>query len=95
MAMSRNNIREEVFMRKKSIIKQLREEAGLTQSQLAVAIGVATTTISRWEQTGEKATEPAMTPSEWLRFCRAVGIQFTDIPKYFIYQTSELIEQLA
>lgn len=93
--MSRNNIKEEVFMRQKSMIKQLREEAGLTQSQLAVAIGVATTTISRWEQTGEKATEPAMTAAEWIRFCRAVGIQWADIPKYFIYQMSELLEQAS
>jgi len=83
--MSRNNIREENFMRPKSIIKQLREEAGLTQAQLSVAIGVATTTISRWEQAGEKGTEPAMTAFEWIRFCRAVGIQWNDIPKYFIY----------
>ncbi|WP_342597682.1 helix-turn-helix transcriptional regulator [Cyanobacterium aponinum UTEX 3222] len=82
-------------MRKKSIVKQLREDANLTQSQLAVAIGVATTTISRWEQLGNKGTEPAMTASEWMRFCRAVGIQWSDVPKYFIYQTSELLEHAS
>lgn len=82
----RNNVKQESSMRTMSVVKKLREEAGLNQAQLAVAIGVAVSTISRWEQSGSKGIEPAMTPSEWLRFCRCVGIRWEDVPKYFIYQ---------
>lgn len=81
----RNNVKEEIFERKMSMIKKLRHEANLTQAQLSVAIGVATTTISRWEQEDASGVEPSMTIAEWVRFCRAVGIRFADLPTYFIY----------
>ena len=44
-------------------IKQVRHTAGLTQAELAEALGVSQPTVNRWE-TGE--TEPARTTLEQL-----------------------------
>lgn len=81
----RNNIHNESM--RHSVIRKLRKEAGLTQIQLAVAVGVAIGTVQRWELKNGKATMPALTPSEWIRFCRALGLQWSDIPRYFVYES--------
>jgi DNA-binding XRE family transcriptional regulator len=59
-------------------IRQLREDADLTQEQLAVYVGVAVSSIRRWE----KGDEPTMTVWQMRAFCRAVNISFDDLPDY-------------
>lgn len=61
-----------------SPLKELREAANLTQEQLAVQLGVSTSTLRRWEN-GD--VEPAMTREQWETFCSAVGIPFEKLPK--------------
>jgi transcriptional regulator with XRE-family HTH domain len=60
-----------------SPFKRLRLNTGKSQEQLAREIGVAVSTIRRWER-GE--TEPTMTLSQTKRFCRAINQNFDDLP---------------
>ncbi|MEP0799050.1 helix-turn-helix transcriptional regulator [Funiculus sociatus] len=60
-----------------SPLRRLREDADLTQEQLAVEIDVSVSTLRRWE----KGTEPAMTRRQWIRFCRAVNKDFDELPE--------------
>jgi transcriptional regulator with XRE-family HTH domain len=57
--------------------KKLRKKARLTQEQLAREIGVAVSTIRRWEH-GQ--SEPTMTVEQMERFCAAVGKPFGNLP---------------
>jgi transcriptional regulator with XRE-family HTH domain len=61
-----------------NIFKKLRKQARLTQEQLATKIGVAVSTIRRWEN-GQ--TEPTMTVEQMERFCAAVGMPFGKLPQ--------------
>ncbi|MEN9519598.1 MAG: hypothetical protein RLZZ381_2186 [Cyanobacteriota bacterium] len=63
--------------RKDNEFKKLRKSVRLSQEQLAYKIGVAVSTIRRWEQ-GQ--TEPTMTREQMERFCKAVDKQFTTLP---------------
>lgn len=81
----RNNVNIEKRMRTKSPIKELREISGLSQARLAAKIGVAPSTLNRWEKIDD-GVEPAMTAKEWMRFCHAVGISWRDIPSHFVYE---------
>jgi transcriptional regulator with XRE-family HTH domain len=58
--------------------KKLRKKARLTQEQLAGKIGVAVSTIRRWEH-GQ--SEPTMTREQMDRFCAAVNQQFKKLPQ--------------
>lgn len=58
-------------------LRRIREDAGLTQEQLAAQLEVAGSTIRRWE----KGTEPAMTRRQWIKFCQAVGKGFDELPE--------------
>ncbi|QSJ17703.1 helix-turn-helix transcriptional regulator [Nostoc sp. UHCC 0702] len=62
----------------KSVLKALRENAGLSQEQLAVYLGIAVSTLRRWENEG---MEPSMTRSQWQIFCQNVGIPFDSLPE--------------
>lgn len=84
----RNNVNLENRMRNKSPIKELREASGLSQAQLAVKIGVAPSTLNRWEKV-DTGVEPAMTAKEWMRFCHAVGISWNDVPLRFVYDVDQ------
>ena len=59
----------------------LRSQANLSQEQLASEIGVAVSTIRRWEK-GE--AEPTMTVSQMKKFCRAVKQNFEELPESLI-----------
>lgn len=66
------------------VLRRLREEAGLTQAQLAKLIPDKTRTktltqqaISRWES-GED--EPELTISQTKAFCRALGKSLDELP---------------
>lgn len=60
-----------------SPLKQLREEADITQQELATRMGVALSTVQRWDQ---GVTEPALTIAEWRKFCRIIKKNFDDLP---------------
>lgn len=60
-----------------SPFKRLRLNVKLSQEQLAREIGVAVSTIRRWEK-GQ--AEPTMTVAQMKEFCRAVKQSFEDLP---------------
>ena len=60
-----------------SPLKKLRLKAKLTQEQLAGDIGVAISTIRRWEK-GQ--AEPTMTVLQMKSFCDSVQITLDELP---------------
>ena len=60
-----------------SPLKQLRLNAKITQEQLAQDIGVAVSTIRRWEK-GQ--AEPTMTVQQMKAFCNTVQISLDNLP---------------
>ena len=60
-----------------SPFKKLRLEAKLSQESIARDIGVAVSTVRRWEK---GMTEPTMTIGQMKKFCRAVNYSFEDLP---------------
>jgi DNA-binding XRE family transcriptional regulator len=60
-----------------SPLKKLRRNANLTQEQLAQKIGLAVSTVRRWER-GE--TEPTMTLAQTKKFCQAINQNFDELP---------------
>jgi transcriptional regulator with XRE-family HTH domain len=67
-----------------SPLRRLRENAELTQEQLAVYVGVAVSSIRRWE----KGDEPTLTLSQMRAFCRAVKVEFNELPERLSVATS-------
>jgi transcriptional regulator with XRE-family HTH domain len=62
-----------------SPLKKLREEAGLSQQELATRIGVAVATISRWERGA-----PAMlTVPQIKALCKVLGKNLEELPDEF------------
>ena len=61
---------------RQTILRSLREEASLTQEQLAVHLGKSLSTVKRWE----KGDEPSMTKPEWKKFCALIGRTFDELP---------------
>ncbi|MBW4532362.1 MAG: helix-turn-helix domain-containing protein, partial [Pleurocapsa minor HA4230-MV1] len=57
--------------------KKLRRNANLTQEQLAREIGIAVSTVRRWEK---GLAEPTMTLDQTKKFCQAVKRDFDDLP---------------
>jgi len=64
-----------------SPFKRLRLKAKLSQEQLAREIGMAVSTIRRWEK-GD--AEPTMTVAQMKNFCRAVKHNFEELPESFM-----------
>ena len=60
-----------------SPFKRMRLNVKLSQEQLAREIGVAVSTIRRWEK-GQ--AEPTMTVYQMKEFCRAVKKSFDELP---------------
>lgn len=60
-----------------SPFKKLRLEAKLSQENIARDIGVAVSTIRRWEK---GMTEPTMTVKQMKNFCQAINYSFDDLP---------------
>lgn len=65
--------------------QKLREDANLSQEELAVRIGVSGSTIRRWE----KGDEPTMSVRQMREFCRAVGVSFDELPDYLSQRVDE------
>ncbi len=61
-----------------SPFKKLRLFVKKTQEQLAKEIGVAVSTIRRWEK-GQ--AEPTFTVQQMLDFCESIDTNFYDLPK--------------
>ena len=62
-------------------ITKLRKQARLTQTALADAIGIAVSTIRRWEQ-GQ--CEPTMQVWQMKAFCQAVHVPFEQLPPFLV-----------
>ncbi len=73
MARPRKNQRQNT----NSPLRKLRWKAKLSQEQLARDIGVAVSTIRRWEK-GQ--AEPTMTVLQMKSFCNSVQITLDDLP---------------
>ncbi len=65
----------------KTPFKQLRLNAKITQEQLAKDIGVAVSTIRRWEK-GQ--AEPTMTVQQMKAFCQTVQTSLNQLPNSLI-----------
>jgi transcriptional regulator with XRE-family HTH domain len=63
-----------------SLLKKLREEAGLSQEGLARIIGVASATISRWER---GASPAMMTVPQMKALCKVFGKSIEELPDEF------------
>lgn len=63
-----------------SPLKKLREEAGLSQQALSHRIGVAVTTISRWER-GESVA--MLTVPQMKALCQVFGKSVEELPDEF------------
>ena len=67
-----------------SPFKRLRLAAKLSQEHLAREIGVAVSTIRRWEK-GQ--AEPTMTVAQMKAFCKAVNQKFEELPNSLLPST--------
>ncbi len=65
---------------KESPLKRRREELGLTQRDIGLALGKTDQTISNWE-TG--IYEPKMTPREFKKLCELLKWSIEDMPEDF------------
>ena len=65
----------------KTPFKQLRLNAKITQEQLARDIGVAVSTIRRWEK-GQ--AEPTLTVQQMKAFCQTVQTSLNQLPNSLI-----------
>lgn len=61
----------------KTRFKKLRLEAKLSQEEMARQIGVAVSTIRRWEKGGN---EPTMTVEQMTKFCLITDSNFYKLP---------------
>ncbi|MDJ0598842.1 MAG: helix-turn-helix domain-containing protein [Crocosphaera sp.] len=57
-----------------------REIAGLTQAQVAQALGVRPQTISNWEKS---VSVPSLNPEQTLMLCSLLGLSLEDLAKGF------------
>ena len=69
--------RKHQLQKTNSPFKKLRLKAKLSQEQLARDIGVAVSTVRRWEK-GQ--AEPTMTVLQMKSFCNSVQITLDDLP---------------
>jgi transcriptional regulator with XRE-family HTH domain len=63
-----------------SPLKKLREEAGLSQQELASGIGVGVTTVSRWER---GVSEAMLTVPQMKALCKILGKSIEELPDEF------------
>jgi putative transcriptional regulator len=69
-----------------SPFKKLRLEAGLSQDDLVRLMGVANSTIRRWER-GE--AEPTMTVAQMKAFCKAINKTLDELPDSLLPMRSQ------
>jgi DNA-binding XRE family transcriptional regulator len=71
---------DDALQAKDSPLKRRREELGLTQRDIGLALGKTDQTISNWE-TG--IYQPKMTPQEFRKLCELLQWSIEDIPENF------------
>jgi transcriptional regulator with XRE-family HTH domain len=69
--------------RPKLTLKQLREQAGLSQEALARLVGVSSKTVSNWERGTNVAS---LTVPQMKALCKALGVTFSELPDDFSSQ---------
>lgn len=72
-----NRPRKNQRIQTNSPLRKLRNKANLTQEQLANKIGVAVSTVRRWER---GFAEPTMTLAQTKKFCQAINQNFAQLP---------------
>ncbi|MGG6293809.1 helix-turn-helix transcriptional regulator [Leptolyngbya sp. AN02str] len=65
---------------KDSVFVQLRQQLGLTQKQVAGALGVSEQTVRNWEQ---GKTTPQLTIPQTKKLCELLGLPIDQIPDDF------------
>lgn len=73
--MNENKSQEKILFPMKSI----REELGLSQRELAIALGISEMTISRAER---GVNEPVFTIKQTKILCKLLGKQIDELPEY-------------
>ena len=78
--MAEDRLSQSPKFRKITVLRQLREKAGLTREQLVTRLDnrVALKTLQRWETSGK---EPAMTREDWLDLCEALNVRWEELPR--------------
>jgi transcriptional regulator with XRE-family HTH domain len=66
--------------RPKLTLKQLREQAGLSQEALARLVGVSSKTVSNWERGTNVAS---LTVPQMKALCEALGVTLYELPDNF------------
>ncbi len=66
--------------RPKPTLKQLREQAGLSQEALARLVGVSSKTVSNWERGTNVAS---LTVPQMKALCEALGVTLHELPDDF------------
>lgn len=66
--------------RPKLTLKQLREQAGLSQEGLARLVGVSSKTVSNWERGSNVAS---LTVPQMKALCEALGVTLSELPDDF------------
>jgi putative transcriptional regulator len=64
----------------KQTLKQLREQAGLSQEALARLVGVSSKTVSNWERGTNVAS---LTVPQMKALCEALGVTLNELPDDF------------
>lgn len=64
----------------KQTLKQMREQAGLSQEALARLVGVSSKTVSNWERGTNVAS---LTVPQMKALCEALGVALNDLPDDF------------
>lgn len=68
------------FKKKSMTFKQARERAGLTQKELAIAIGVTDRTISHWET---ERRVPNLSPAQTADLCDLLNCTVRELANMF------------
>jgi len=64
----------------KQTLKQLREQAGLSQEALARLVGVSSKTVSNWERGTNAAS---LTVPQMKALCEVLGVTLNELPDDF------------
>jgi putative transcriptional regulator len=79
-----------------SELMRLRTLRGVTQQELADALGVARNTVTRWER---GTSTPVLTIAQTRKLCEVLGVTFDQLPDNFgpqpIHETSPFFNRRA
>jgi transcriptional regulator with XRE-family HTH domain len=89
--MAKSVKRQPSTFREITVLRELRERAGLTREQLVTRLHnrIALRTLQDWENLGR---EPSMTRQDWLNFCEAINVRWEDLPESLSVLVEKKIE---